>query len=390
MPDSGKPVRIAIITGEPSGDLLAGELAMALRERLPDLQIAGVAGPALRGAGCEVLAPMEQLSVMGLTEVLGALPRLLLLRRRLVRDLLARRPHLVIGVDAPDFNLGLESMLSRQGISCMHYVSPAVWAWRSGRVAKVAHACDDLLTLFPFEARCYARTPLRTHFVGHPLARRIRPGADPVAARRQLGVDPRGTLIALLPGSRRSEYERLWPAFADAARCLSANDDLLPRNGGPPHFMVPAANPEAASWLGREVRRQGLPATVVEGDTVPVLTAANGVLVASGTATLETLLVGRPMVVAYKVSAASAVMLRRRIQAPHVALPNILAGEALVPELLQEKATGESLASALIQEMSPARAAHLRTRFSELADSLKASTDAATVVCQRLAAMGVV
>ena len=293
------------MAGEHSGDQLGAALIAALRARVPAVQCFGVAGPKMIAAGCEAWASSEQLGVMGLAEVLRHLPRLLRLRAGLVRRFLAARPDVFVGIDAPEFNLGLARRLKGAGIRTVQYVSPQVWAWRQGRVRKIGAACDLVLCLFPFETEFYTQPRVAAQFVGHPLADQIPVGVDREGARRALGIDPGATLIALLPGSRLGEVRYLAAPFASAAARLSAQ---RPRW----QFIAPMASAAARERFLREIAQ--VPAVpeirLVEGEAHTVLAACDAALVASGTATLETLLSGRPMVVAYRASPVTAFVMQ--------------------------------------------------------------------------------
>ncbi len=364
--------RIVIVAGETSGDHLGAALIRALRARRPGLEFEGVAGPAMAAAGCEVWASAERLAVMGLFEVVRHLPELLRLRRMVTARALALRPLAFVGVDAPEFNLGLAAALHAGGIATVQYVSPQVWAWRQGRVRRMAATLDLVLCLLPFEQRFYDGHGLVAEFVGHPLADRVPLLPDRAAARRQLGLDPARTLVALLPGSRRGEVLRLAPDFLRAAELLAAGRAGI-------EFVAPMANPAArevfAAALGNR-RRAGtvLPLTLLDGQAEAALTAADCALVASGTATLEALLCKRPMVVAYRLGRATALLVRAAglMKAPYFAQPNLLAGRLVVPELLQEQATPARLALELGGWLDhPQRVAALQEEFRRIHELLR-------------------
>ncbi|MDY6829742.1 MAG: lipid-A-disaccharide synthase [Pseudomonadota bacterium] len=333
--------RIALVAGEVSGDILGGDLLRVLRQRYPNARFEGIGGSEMLAAGLEPLADMEQLSVMGLVEVLGRLPQLVLLRRRIGTGWLADPPDLFVGIDAPDFNLGLERRLRAGGIPTAHYVSPSVWAWRRGRVRKIARSVDLMLTLFPFEAKFYAESGVPVAFVGHPLADNIPMFPDPLAARRALDLEGGRTVLAVLPGSRAGEVERLAPVFLEAVARLVAMHPRL-------QVVIPCATASLHARLSALVESStSPPIRVVLGESRTAMAAANVVLVASGTATLEALLLKRPMVVAYAVSPWTYRILSRLVHSEFVALPNLLAERGLVPELLQHDATPEKLAEAV-------------------------------------------
>jgi lipid-A-disaccharide synthase len=350
--------RIALVAGEISGDLLGAAIVSALRARLPDAQFYGVAGPHMEAAGCEAIASVDALSVMGIAEVLPALPRVLRLRRELLRRFMADRPDLVIGIDAPDFNLGLERKLRRQGIRTVHVVSPTVWAWRAGRTRTIDRAVDRILCLFPFEPAFYAQHGVRDKaaYIGHPLADQLDAQTAPADARRALGLPADGLRLAVLPGSRGSELKGLAAPFAQAARLLAARHPGL-------RFMTPIAKPSlrAAMEAAIAAHAPGLDWTLLDGRSREAMRAADAVLVASGTATLECLLLGRPMVVAYRGSPITAWLLLRAgmLKTKYVSLPNLLADEPAVVELLQDAVTPQALADA-VDDILPGGAARER------------------------------
>lgn len=331
---------VALVAGEASGDILGAGLMQALKARHPHVEFIGVGGPRMEAEGLVSAFPMERLSVMGLVEVLGRLCELLGRRRRLIRDLIAAKPDVFIGIDAPDFNLTLELKLRQAGIRTVHYVSPSVWAWRQKRVLKIREACDLMLTLFPFEARFYLDHQVPVRFVGHPLANTIPLQADRAGARETLGLAADESVVALLPGSRGSEVARLGELFLDAAERLRA---LRPGV----QFVLPCANAERRVQLEAMLAGRNLPLRLLDGRSHEALAACDAVLIASGTATLEALLHKRPMVVAYKVAPLTYRILRRLVKSPYISLPNLLAERMLVPELIQDAATPDALAQAL-------------------------------------------
>jgi lipid-A-disaccharide synthase len=370
MPEQSLSLRVAIVAGESSGDALGAALIEALRARVPELVVAGVAGPAMRAAGCEALADVHQLSVMGLTEVLPHLPRLLRLRRRLVRQIAARAPDVFIGVDYQQFNLGLARRLKSLGLATVQYVSPQVWAWRQGRVRTIGRAFDLVLCLLPFEPEFYREHAVAAKFVGHPLADQIPMQPDRAAARAALSLDADATVLALLPGSRLSEVERLAVPFLQAATLLSARTPGLAVVAPMASPAVRAAFERARGALGAAPPRL----QVLDGQSRTVLTAADVALIASGTATLESLLCRCPMVVAYRFGRLTALVARalRLVRLPYFALPNLLAGEPLAPEFLQEQVRPEPMADALQRLLADApRRAYLKTRFEAIHASLR-------------------
>ena len=363
---------IALVAGEASGDQLGAALVERLRHNWPQARFVGVGGRRMRNAGMDTWWDSQELAVMGLFEVLRHLPGLLRLRRALTRRLLALQPDLFIGIDAPDFNLGLEIKLRRAGIRTVHYVSPTVWAWRSKRVRKISRAADLVLCLFPFEPAFYRDHGVAAAYVGHPLADQIDPCEDPALqqahAREALGLTPAATTFALLPGSRVSEVELLAPPMIAAAARLRQR-----RSGA--QFVAAMANERVAACFGGAMQAAGFPhVTLVQERPRDVMAAADVVLCASGTATLETMLVNRPLVMAYRLVTSTYLAAKhlRLIKPQLFALPNILAGERLVPELIQDEASGERLADEAERWLEdPARAAELRRRFRELHDELR-------------------
>lgn len=354
-------LRVAICAGETSGDLLGAALMQALRERVPDIEFRGVPGPRMRAAGCEALAGIEELSVMGLFELLPHLPRLLALRARLARALIAWQPQVFIGVDYPGFNLGVAARLKARGIHTVQYVSPQVWAWRQGRVRTMARTLDLVLCLLPFEPAFYARYQLPAQFIGHPLADQIPVESQLSAARARLGLGGAAEVLALLPGSRLAEIERLGPQFLSAARWLRERRPGLVLIAP----MASAAAHQAFSALGA----QALGVRLLDGQARLALQAADVGLITSGTATLEALLCGTPMVVAYRASALSAWLVRtfKLVRLPYFSLPNLLANEALVPEFLQEQVQGAALGAAVLEQLThPEQALKRRARFAEI------------------------
>jgi len=336
------PPVFALVAGELSGDILGAALIHALRERFPGARFYGVAGPRMLAAGCEAIESIEALSLMGIAEVLPALPRLFRLRAALLQRFLAERPDVVIGIDAPDFNLGLERRLRQQGLKTVHVVSPSVWAWRQGRVKGIAHAVDLMLCLFPFEPRFYAEHGVRAEYIGHPLASELDDAIGSGAARESLGLDASGPVVAVLPGSRGGELKYLGEPFARAAALLHGRWPGL-------RLVTPVAKPKLKEGIEAAIR-QHAPDTrwsVVDGRSRDCMRAADVVLLASGTATLECLLLGRPMVVAYRGAALTAWLMLKAglLKTRYVSLPNLLAAEPTVTELLQDAATPERLAA---------------------------------------------
>jgi len=334
-------VKIGVLAGEASGDILGAAVLRSLRSRYPDLVVEGIGGPRMESQGLRSMFPMERLSVMGFVEPLKRLPELLQMRRAVFDHFRDNPPDVFLGIDSPDFNLQLEQKLRARGLLTAHLVSPSVWAWRQRRIRRIARAVDLMLCLFPFETKIYEDHGIPVRFVGHPLADEIPREQDTTAARQTLGLAPVGRLLALLPGSRAQEVRQLMPLFLQAARLLRrTNPDL--------DFIMPAVN--SARMAEMQAQLAGfdeLGVSLVAGRSRDVMAASDAVLLASGTATLEATLLKRPMVVAYRMGALSWQLVRRLVKTPYAALPNILSGGALVPELLQGAATPEALAAAM-------------------------------------------
>lgn len=382
-----RPPRIALCAGEASGDLLGAGLVAELAARFPGAEFAGVGGSRMREAGVETWHDASELAVMGLSEVLRHLPRLLGLRRRLRRRLLDWRPDVFIGIDAPDFNLGLERWLKRRGVRTVHYVSPSVWAWRQGRAAKIGRSADLVLCLFPMEPPIYARHGVDARFVGHPMADAMPLNPDRRRARAELGLDDEGPVLAVLPGSRLGEIERLGAVFLDAAgRVARAVPGL--------RILVPAATPVCGEAIRALLAAAPPPpgsVRLLEGRAREAITAADVVLLASGTATLETMLAKRPMVVGYRIAPTTYRIVRTLglLKVDRYALPNVLAGQTIAPELMQEDCTPERLAGAVVQWFSdPAATAALEPVYRDLHIALRrnASATAAEAVAGLLEA----
>lgn len=334
---------VGIVAGEASGDLLGSELMIALRELMPQLDFVGIGGPRMETAGLEVWFPLEKLAVRGYIEVAKHYFEIVGIRRNLRRRFIAQPPDVFIGIDAPDFNLNLELALKSHGIPTVHYVSPAIWMWRKERLHKIKRAVSKMLTLFPFEAPLYRQAGIDVAFVGHPLADMLDRVPRRAAAREQLRLSLSAPVIALLPGSRQSELEYMADLFIQTA--INMRERL-------PHaiFLVPLATRETREMFETALYRnnaEDLQLTVLFGHAQEAMSAADVVLVASGTATLEAALLGKPMVITYKMPAASYWLLTGKGYLPYYGLPNILAGEFVVPEIIQNDATPQNLAQAL-------------------------------------------
>ncbi len=363
--------RVALVAGEASGDLLGSHLLHALKVRVPELSTFGIGGPRMGGEGFEAWYPMEQLAVRGYVEVLKSLPGLFALRRELRRRLLTDPPDLFIGIDAPDFNLDLEAALRARGIPTVHYVSPSIWAWRGQRIHKIRRAANKVLALFPFEIPIYEKAGIPVAYVGHPLADELPEVPDRDGVRDQLKLPHAAQVIALMPGSRQSEVREMAELMIAAAK-------LVRQQARQAHFLVPLVSRETRLIFEGALYRQraeDLPLTILYGHAHDAMTAADVVLVASGTATLEAALLKRPMVITYRVPALTAWIMKRQAYLPYVGLPNVLAGEFVVPELLQEDATAENLAQALVNLLNDKLVRdRLETRFSAMHRKLRQGT----------------
>jgi len=359
---------VGIVAGEASGDLLGSQLIDALREILPHLRFTGIGGPRMQSAGMEVLFPLEKLAVRGYLEVARHFVEILGIRRQLRRRFIANPPDVFIGIDAPDFNLGLERSLKAHGIPTVHYVSPAIWMWRKERIHGIKRAVSKMLTLFPFEVPIYRQAGIDVEFVGHPLTDILDQVPGRTAAREQLRLPASATVIALLPGSRQSELEHMADLFVQTAKMI---------NECAPHmlFLVPLVTRETREMFEAALYRNqagDLPLTVLFGHAQDAMSAADVVLAASGTATLEAALLGRPMVITYKMPAASHWLLSGKGYLPYYGLPNILAGEFVVPEIIQDDATPQNLSQALLNLLGDATVrTRLERKFAAISASLQ-------------------
>lgn len=372
-----------LVAGEISGDRLGAGLMAALKQHFPGVEFRGIGGEQMKAAGLTSLYPLETLSIMGLVEVLKHLPKLFRVRRHLYKDALEWGADVMIGIDAPDFNLGLEKRLRKRGVKTVHYVSPSVWAWRQGRIKGIARSVDLMLTFLPFEADFYRKHEVPVAYVGHPLADSLPMVPDQEGARAALGLVGDRPTVALLPGSRHGEVSMLLPDFLAAARLLAARYPDM-------RFLLPAATPGLREFVADALEAfPELDLTLLDGQADTAMTAADAVLLASGTATLEAMLLKKPMVVAYRLAPLTYVIARRLVKAPHVALPNILAGARLVPELIQEEATPVAMAQALAHWFDqPQETARLVMTFANLHQQLKldANIQAAQAVAELLKA----
>ena len=366
--DKSVSLRIGLVAGESSGDLLAAGLIKAIRAREPDAVFEGVAGPEMIAAGCDAWADAETLAVMGLIEPLKHLPELIRLRRSLIRRWRQAPPDVFVGIDAPDFNLGLEIALRKSSIRTMHYVSPSVWAWRKWRIRKIRKAADCVLCILPFEPAVYANQGIDAVFVGHPKASSMSADNDAGVARDALGLPAGRRVIAVLPGSRRSEVTRLGPIFAAAARRIAASDEHI-------RFVTPVASPKLRPLVEKCLQDAGVTDrfTLVDGDSERAMMAADVVLLASGTAALESALLGKPTVAAYRVAALTYSILYwfNMVDVRHFTLPNLLTENPVVPEFIQGDATPDAIANEVISMLNdPQRCADISATFAKLQSEL--------------------
>lgn len=365
-------MKIGLVAGEASGDLLAAGMMRAIRERYPDVTFEGVAGPEMVAAGCDQWEPAQSLAVMGLVEPLAHIPRLLRLRRMLRQRWQDSPPDVFVGIDAPDFNLGLEKKLRKAGIRTAHYVSPSVWAWRSGRIKTIRKAADRVLCLLPFEKALYDDHGIDAVFVGHPKADKTPSVVDAYPARKQLGLDA-GEVVAVLPGSRASEVSRLGSIFAEAASVLAqTRTDIA--------FVTPLASPGLRPLFESQLREAGIADRfhLTDGGSEAAMTAADVVLLASGTAVLEAALLGKPAVAAYRVARFTAALVRalRLVKLKQFTLPNLLTETPLVPEFLQEDAEPHAIAAAVSEFLNdPERRRFVSSEFAKLKAELALDAD---------------
>jgi lipid-A-disaccharide synthase len=376
---------IGIVAGEASGDLLASNLIAALKKKRPELKFIGIAGPKMLAEGAETLFPMERLAVRGYAEVLRHYFGILAIRRKLARFFLKNPPDLFISIDAPDFNLGLSTQLKKHGIKTIHYVSPSIWAWRRGRIHNIGKSTDEILCLFPFEKPLYDEAGIAATYVGHPLADIIQPHQDKAQIRDELQLGKDGLVIALLPGSRQGELGYMADLFIHTAQRIAQDVPDV-------HFLVPLISRETRAKFEEAIRRnhaEGLFFKLLFGHAHMALAAADGAIVASGTATLEAALLECPMVIAYRMSRLSWMVMKHMRYLPWVGLPNILANKDLVPELIQEQATPQALAeSLLLLVFDRNRVKNLKAEFEKIHLILRqnAGEKAADAVLKRLGA----
>ena len=377
------PIRIGMVAGEPSGDVLAAGMVAELKRQYPDAVIEGIGGPNMINAGFHSLFDMETLSVMGLVEVLSHLPAILKVKKQLLAHFEQNPPDIFVGIDAPDFNLRVEKALKARGIKTMHYVSPTVWAWREKRIHKIAKAANRVLGLFPFEQQVYDKYNVPYTFVGHTMADAIAIVPDQRASRDALGIDGNAPVLAVLPGSRRGEVDTLLPVFLETIEAIHAKRSDI-------QFLIPAANEHRlaqikALLLEANNAEERLPIQVTQGTSRDAMIASDVILLASGTATLEAMLCKRPMVAAYKLAPLTYKIMQRLYKAPFFTLPNLLADEAIIPELLQEEVNAENMSNQLLNFFESDNSA-LISRFTDLHHTLKCNADktAAKAVVEEL------
>ena len=378
-----RPLRIGMVAGEPSGDVLAAGMVAELKRQYPNAVIEGIGGPNMMKNGFHSLFDMETLSVMGLVEVLSHLPAILKVKKQLLTHFEKYPPDIFVGIDAPDFNLRVEKTLKARGIKTMHYVSPTVWAWREKRIHKIAKACNRVLGLFPFEQQVYDKYQVPYTFVGHTMADAIAIEPDQKAARQSLGLDSEQRVLAVLPGSRRGEVETLLPVFLETIEAIhSKQSDIT--------FVIPAANEHRLAQINdilsnSDNAQARLPIKISQGTAREAMIASDVILLASGTATLEAMLCKRPMVAAYKLAPLTYRIMQRLYKAPFFTLPNLLANEAIIPELLQDDVNAENMSKQLLNFFESDNSV-LISRFTDLHHTLKCNADktAAKAVVEEL------
>lgn len=364
--------KVGIVAGEASGDLLGSHLIRALKKHRPDIEFIGIAGPKMQGEGARSLFPIERLSVRGYVEVLRHLPGLLKIRSELAQFFIKTKPDLFIGIDAPDFNFGLERKLKRKGIRTIHYVSPSIWAWRKGRMGKIKRAVSHMLALFPFEPAIYEQANVPVTYVGHPLADILPMEPDRQGARESLKIKDDKLVIAMLPGSRQSEVKQLADLYVKTAKLIAQDHPDV-------QFLVPLITRETRAIFEQAMyanQAYETPIQVLFGHAHMAMEAADAVIVASGTATLEAALLKRPMVITYRMPRMSWWILKRMNYLPYVGLPNILAGRFVVPELLQNDAVPEKLAEATLRMVSDkALMKEISAEFTRIHETLRQNTE---------------
>ncbi|NRP16175.1 MULTISPECIES: lipid-A-disaccharide synthase [unclassified Marinobacterium] len=369
--NSTRPIKVAIVAGEESGDILGAGLISSLKKRYPNATFEGVGGRRMIAKGLDSEFPMERLSVMGLVEVLKRLRELLKRRKKLIEKWLQTPPDLFIGIDAPDFNLGLERVLKERAIPTVHYVSPSVWAWREKRLKKIEQSVDLMLCFLPFEAKYYKDTQVKAQFIGHPLATQLPLSISQSQAKTALGLSDASPVLALMPGSRSSEVGKLAPPFIETALALCSKIPNL-------QVILPAANEARYQQIALLIREAQAESKIklVQGSSQECLMAADSVLISSGTATLEAMLCSTPMVVAYKMAPLSYAIISRMLKTPYVSLPNLLAGRALVPEIFQSDVRVEVLEPLVLQSLTDSHYIQsLQQEFSDLSGLIRQDAD---------------
>jgi lipid-A-disaccharide synthase len=360
--------KIAIVAGEASGDLLGGHLIEALNQQRSDLEFFGIAGPLMMREGAKSLYPMEKLSVRGYLEVIKHLPELIKLRKNLLKQILDAKPDIFIGIDAPDFNFWLERKLKKQGIPTIHYVSPSIWAWRGGRIKKIKRSVSHMLALFPFEPALYEQVDLPVTYVGHPLADELPINPNKSATRQMLKLEQDELIIAMLPGSRNSEVAQHAELFVKTAELISHYHKNV-------KFLVPLITRQTRTMFEKAIRMHAigpLNMLLLFGHAHDAMEAADFVIVASGTATLEAALLKKPMIITYRMSQASWLLLKQMHYLPYVGLPNVLANKFIVPELLQNEATPEKLAEKMNEMLADkVHLNEINQTFTEMHHTLK-------------------
>ncbi len=364
-----QPLRVGIVAGEASGDILGAGLIRALKSLHPDVTFVGIGGPSMIAEGCESLEPMETLSVMGLVEVIRHIRPLLRVRRHLIQTFLDNPPDVFIGIDAPDFCLPVAKRLKEQGIKTVQYVSPSVWAWRQKRIHRIKKSVDSVLCIFPFEKAFYDRHDMHATFVGHTLADQLPFEPDVLAARQTLNIDSGATWVALMPGSRLSEIRRMLGLLLDTATGLSAQRPSV-------KFIIPVVNQNCETLIQEQLLSYpDLSVTLIQGNSHHVMTAADAIVMTSGTATLEAMLLKKPMVVTYRMAALSWWLVKRLVHIEWASLPNLLAQKSLVPEFLQEQATVENLLPALSACLDEGYRGDQIREFQTIHDMLRCGAD---------------
>lgn len=363
----------AMVAGEASGDILGAGLIKSLKQQYPNARFVGIGGPKMIAEGFETLYPMERLSVMGLFEVLGRLRELLKIRKNLFATLMAMQPDVFIGIDAPDFNLSLEGKFKESGVKSVHYVSPSVWAWREKRVFKIKQSVDLVLCLFPFEVDFYTQHDVHAVCVGHTLADAIPLEPNTIEAKQTMGFSPEQLVVTLMPGSRGGEVSRLGPVFLQAAQRIKKQ---LPSV----RFVLPAANEERFQQISQMLAdHENLSIKLLHGQSQQAMASADTILMASGTAALEGMLFKKPLVVAYKMAPLTMYILSKLVKQPYISLPNLLAKKPLIPEFIQDQATPEHLAEAVLNFVkNTSVASQLKTEFTQLHHTLKRDADDAS------------